>query len=83
MDRAIPEVNRILATRLHEHNRATHRMRLRKISKTINNEPPTSLDHPISKRGKQQKLEGNFAFLPCVQIVASKSNGTTNCSSTR
>jgi hypothetical protein len=62
MDRAIPEINRILATRLHENNRAAHRMRLRKVSKTINNETPTSLEHPLSRRGKQQKLEGNPIF---------------------
>lgn len=37
-------------------------MRLRKVSKTINNETPTSVEHPLTRRGKQQKLEGSPPF---------------------
>jgi hypothetical protein len=59
MDRAIPEINRIIVQRQVQQNKAFHRIKLRSVNKTINNDPPVSLSYPINKKNKEQMVEGN------------------------
>lgn len=63
MDRAIPEVSRILTQRQVEAHQLKHKAKLRQVTKTINNDPPLSLQHPFNKAGKQQIVEGRSTRL--------------------
>ena len=58
MDRAIPEINRLTAKREHRRDQRLHRVNVRSVSKTIQNERPTSLHHPLNKKNKEQMVEG-------------------------
>ena len=54
MDRAIPEVNRIIVKRQHEMDRTYHLVKLRSIKQTIDNSVPFSYQYPINKKNKEQ-----------------------------
>lgn len=59
MDRAIIEGNRIMRERLLKLNKTMHREKLRSIQKSVDNDVPVTVLHPICKRSKQFKIEGN------------------------
>lgn len=58
MDRAIPEINRHLASRIRQESKWRHKEAIRKIKPIVDNSLPESMYHPIVKHKKEQMIEG-------------------------
>ena len=58
MDRAIPEINRHIMSRMRLENKRKHKSSLRSVKPSVDNALPDSMYHPIVKAKKEQMIEG-------------------------
>jgi hypothetical protein len=62
MDRAIPEVNRLVRTRQIQEQKRSHYQRLNQTKCSIDNRPPVAMTYPIVKLKKEQQIEGKSSY---------------------
>ena len=61
MDKAIPEINRHVVSRMRQEDRSKHKAMLRAVKPTVDNSLPGSMYHPIVKAKKEQMIEGKYS----------------------
>ena len=81
MDRAIPEVSKLIAKRQLLLAKQKEKERLRSVQKLVDNGLPISYSYPINKRNKEQQIEGKLdrlCFIHKNDALRLKSK-TSNC----
>ena len=63
MDRALPEVNRVVHQRNLNLQKRIHRDKIKYITPRIDNGQPGAMAYPISRGKKEQIIEGKYHFL--------------------